>query len=249
MPAGKLGKAPRKFNAKTLFLPRYMTASVLPPPPSKVYYEYLVKTWPMYLNDSLGDCVFAAGGHMLENWTAHTAGEVSPVDGEIEAAYSAVGGYVPGDASTDNGANITDFLAWWQKNPLTGDKTIAGWASIDPSNLTAVKQAIWIFGGIDIGIQVPQSAIDQFNAGQNWELVKGSPNVGGHSICVFGYGAHGCAAISWGRIVYMSWEFFAAYCDESYAIVTPDWINAKGTTEFGLDLATLQADLDALKAA
>ncbi len=238
----KLGRKPRKFNPKTLFLPRYMTANVPEPPPSKVFYEYLVKRWPMFLNDTIGDCVFACGAHMLEDWTAHTMGKVSPTDADVQAAYSAVGGYVPGDPATDNGANITDFLSWWQTNPLAGRK-ISGWASIDPSNLTAIKQAIWIFGGVDIGINMPQSAMDQFNARQNWELVQDSPIIGGHSICVFGYGAHGCACITWGQVQYMSWEFFAAYCDEAYAVLTPDWLKSTGKTEFGLDMATLESDL------
>lgn len=245
MPAGKLGRLPRKHNPKTLFMARYSQGAV-PPPPSKVYYEYLVKQWPMYGNDQLGDCVFACGGHMLQNWTAHGSVEISPTDDEILSAYEAVGGYKPGDPSTDNGAAITDFLNWWQANPL-GGKTISAWASIDPANLTAIKQAIWIFGGIDIGINVPSSAMDQFNAGQNWEYVPKSAIEGRHSICVFGYGTHGCACITWRRIQYMSWEFFSAYCDEAYAIITPDWLKADGKTEFGLDLATLQSDLEAIR--
>lgn len=249
MAAGKLGRKPRKFHKRTLSFSNLLTQFALDPPPEKVYFEYLVKSWPLYLNDQLRDCVFACGGHMLENWSAHTEGEISPADADILAAYEAVGGYKPGDPSTDGGAAITDFLAWWQQNPLAG-KTIAAWAAIDPTDQTKIKQAIHLFGGIDIGINVPQSAIEQFNAGQNWEVDESSPIVGGHSICVFGYGSQGCACITWGKIQYMSWDFFFAYCDEAYAIITPDWISAAtNKTPGGFDLNALNSALAALKTA
>lgn len=244
----KLGKLAPKHSPKTLSFAKYVSEDTPPPPVEKVYYEYLVETWPMYGNNELGDCVFACAGHMLQNWSAHGGKEIRATNEDILAVYEAVGGYKPGDPSTDNGAVITEFLTWWQKHPIAG-KTISGWASVNPKDLDQVKQAIYVFGGIDIGIQVPQSAMDQFQAGENWEVSDDPTIIGGHSICVFGYGAQGCACITWGKIQYMSWEFFQTYCDEAYAIVSPDFIeSATKKTEFGLDLAALERDLKEIAA-
>jgi hypothetical protein len=247
--AGKLGKLAPKFNRKTLVLFKYADPDVLPTPPAKTYWEYMVKDYPMMLNDTLGCCVFACGGHMVQNWTMHAGAEIIPPNSVVLDAYEKVGGYVEGDPSTDNGASITDFLAWWQTNGFAGT-SLSGWAKIDQTNLTAVKQAIFMFGALDIGFQVPQSALDQFNAGQPFDVVPDDGGiVGGHSVCMLGYGADGFACITWGKIQYMTNAFFAKYCDEGYALLTQSWLDTAGVSPIaGLNLAQLQADLAAVKA-
>ena len=247
--AGKLGKLPPKFNRKTLILFKYADPDAVPTPPVKTYWEYMVKEWPMMLNDQLGCCVFACGGHMVQNWTAHAGKLITPADAVIESAYEAVGGYVPGNPATDNGASITDFCAWWQANGFAGVQ-IVGWAKIDQTNLTAVKQAVFMFGALDIGFEVPQSAMDQFDAGQTWDVVANDGGIqGGHSVCVLGYGADGFACITWGKIQYMTNAFFAKYCDEGYALLTQSWLDTAGVSPIaGLNLAQLQADLAAVRA-
>lgn len=243
----QFGKLAPKWHPKTLKLLSYLQDRGLPVSPSKNYWEYLVKSWPMFGNDVLGDCVFACGGHMLQNFTAHTGAEVVPTQDEIEAAYSAVGGYVPGNPSTDNGAAITDFLSWWQKNPLHGH-TIAGWAQINHSVVDMLKLGIYLFGGIDVGIQVPAVAMQQFNAGMPFDATGNDGEIeGGHSIPLLGYGAGGFACITWGKVQYMTNAFATLYLDEAYAVITPDWIKqATQKTPSGFDLATLQADIAAM---
>jgi len=246
--AYRFGKDAPKFNRKTLKVNRYFLSDAPQFPPEKTYWEYKIGAWPMFDNDSLGDCVFACGAHMEENWSAHTTGELDVTDEQVLAAYSAVGGYVPGDPSTDNGAAITDFLAYWQTTGFATRK-IDGWASVNPQLLDNVKKSIYLFGGIDIGIQVPQSAMDQTNAGKPWDIVADDGGIiGGHSIPVLGYGGAGCTCITWGMLQQMSWDWFAKYCDEAYAVVTLDWLNAQGEAPNHLNLAALRADLAALKA-
>ena len=43
-------------------------------------------------------------------------------------------------------------------------------------------------------------------------------------------------------------KVFAAYCDEAYAPLSPDWIGANGLDPAGLDLVALQTDLQAVAA-
>ncbi len=241
----KLGKLPKKENPRTLTLAKYVT---LPVVPHAFAWEYNLDAWGMMGNDQIGDCTCACAGHMLMEWTSRTYGTVTPTDQQIIAAYSAITGYVPGNESTDNGAAITDVLAYWQNTGIASHK-ILGWAAIDVSNVANLKAAVALFGAIDIGFNVPQSAMDAFGKGQPWNDTTDTNIVGGHSVPVMGYGGLGCTCITWGQRQQMSWAFFSAYCDEAYACITEDFITrAQVTPVFGLNLAALQADLEALKA-
>src|SRR5271170_7246647 len=102
----KLGKRPAHIDSRTLKLSNYLQ-TLAPPPPSQDWTAAVKKDyfeWGMMLNDSLGCCTMAAAGHMEMEWSAN-AGKpiIMPTDAQIETGYSAVGGYVPGDPSTDNG--------------------------------------------------------------------------------------------------------------------------------------------------
>ena len=45
----------------------------------------------------------------------------------------------------------------------------------------------------------------------------------------------------------MTWTFWEAYCDEAYAIISADYLNAKKFTEEGFNMQQLQEDLADLK--
>jgi hypothetical protein len=45
----------------------------------------------------------------------------------------------------------------------------------------------------------------------------------------------------------MSWQFYDAYADEAFAVLSGDWINKKvGTSPSGFNMAALQQDLAAV---
>ena len=52
--------------------------------------------------------------------------------------------------------------------------------------------------------------------------------------------------VTWGRVQQMTAQFYAKYCDEAWAILSPEMLKAGKSLE-GFDLAQLQADLTALK--
>jgi hypothetical protein len=245
----KMGKLAPKHSEKTLLLSDYQDLSV-PPPPGKVWREYAIPVgqWGVLGNADYGDCTCACAGHIEMLMTAHTGSMYFPSLGDILAAYSAVSGFDAGPpVQNDNGAAISDVLEFWRVSGIAGRK-ILGWAQIDWQNINAVKQAIWLFGALDIGIQLPKSAMEQTNAGQTWEVLSDDGGIlGGHSVPMFGYGSLGANCNTWGARQGMSWDWFAKYCDEAYAIITQDWINeATEKTPSGFDLATLQSDLAAL---
>ncbi len=250
-PGPKLGKLRPKISPKTLKLEKYIDASILPPLPERVFREWKVPGggWGLMLNSEIGCCTIAAIAHMEMLMTEHTGALVRPTDDEVLAAYSVVSGYDPKTGLNDNGAAITDVLNFWQTQGLSGHK-ILGWASVDHTNLDAVKHAIHLFGAVNLGVQLPQSAMDQTNNKQPWEVASNDGGIlGGHAICNFGFGSEGTNCITWGQRQEMSFDWLRAYADECYAVISQDFINqATQLSPGGFDLPTLIADLKLISA-
>lgn len=120
---------------------------------------------------------------------------------------------------------------------------IAAYLSITPGNVDHILLAAYLFGACGIGIQFPQSAMDQFNAGKGWSLVKGSPIEGGHYIPVVARRSSKPQIVMWGKEISATKGFLAAYCDEAWAIISPEILNASGVTPEGFNLDQLRADL------
>ncbi len=66
---------------------------------------------------------------------------------------------------------------------------------------------------------------------------------GGHAVVVVGYDASGVTIVTWGALKRITWAGWGAYCDEAYAILSPDWKGAEG-----FDYAQLTFDIAALRA-
>jgi hypothetical protein len=62
-------------------------------------------------------------------------------------------------------------------------------------------------------------------------------------VAVVGYDARGLTFVTWGATKAMTWRFWATYCDEAYALLSRDWLDATSRTPEGLDLDLLRADL------
>jgi hypothetical protein len=224
----------------------YLT-STLPAPPTSADWQSKVATWPMYLNDQLGDCTCAAVGHMIQAETTYGQGTTVTVpEQDVLAAYEAAGHYNPADPNSDQGAYIQDVLAYWMKTGVAGHKILA-YASVDVSNPAEIWQAIDLFGAVDVGFNFPSSAMDQFNAGQPWDVVNGSPVEGGHCVPVGAYAADGTlTCVTWGKTQKMTPAFWRTYVDEAWVVITPDWLSAKGVDPQGLNLYQLGQDYAAL---
>jgi hypothetical protein len=252
----KLGKLAPKPNRKTLSLAKYLSPE-LPKPPIKVYREYKVADWGMFANDIIGDCTCAAVAHMVMLFTSHTGKLVVPELVDVLKMYSALTGYdsaqtdSDGNNPTDTGAAITDVLDYWQTIGLSGHK-ILGWAQIDHTSLLAQHQGVWLFGALDVGVQLPANAQKQFEAGKNWEVtVRRSPIEGGHCIVEPGYGRKGRDYISWGKGDQKASDPWGLkYVDEGYVVFADhDWIDeATGLAPNGFNASELRKDLKAIAA-
>lgn len=232
---GKLPAQPARPHLKfsAVLAEAQQRARVAAPPVSRLFADPAI-TWDVLGNDQVGDCTCAEVGHQVNQLTWYGSGvEVKPTDTQVLAFYSAITGYDPAKPDTDTGAYIQDVLAYWRKNGLIGHKIVA-YAAVDVSNVVEVKQAIALFGSLNVGINFPGSAMDQFNAGQDWDVVKGAKVEGGHCIMVLGYDANGLDLITWGKRIRMTWAFWKKYVDEAWLLLDPDGVQKAGSYFTGL---------------
>jgi hypothetical protein len=243
-----LGRLPEDWSKPRLTLAPHLRAVV---PPASVDWYSRVQAWGVLANDQWGDCVFAGNGHIIEQQTALGGGDETIVtDQEALAEYSAVTGFNPdagpsGSNPTDQGALIQDGLADLRKNGLAGQK-IAAFARVSQADQGEVKTALAELGAVSLGVNLPQSAMDQFDAGQPWTVSGDGTILGGHCITAFGYDAEYVYVVSWGKVVPATWEWLAAYCDEAWAVVSAMWAGEGGKDPEGVDLPGLGEEFAAL---
>lgn len=244
-----LGKKPYVPNPRAFKAARYLTPASTAAP-GTMNWSAAVTSWPMFANDRVGDCTCAAAGHMVELWTATGQhDEASVTDTEVLAAYSAITGYDPNNPSTDNGAQISDVLSYWHHSGIAGHQ-IGAYLELDITNHDQIRAAISLFGGVNVGLQLPAAA-QNFTAPQ-WPNPPQPPtgpwapgSWGGHCVPLVDYTTDGPTAVSWGELYVMTWEFWDAYGEEAWAVVSTDFLTA-GKDPDGFDLAALNADLAAL---
>jgi hypothetical protein len=252
----KLGKQTARHDPRTLLLASYTTA--LPAPPATFNAAKAVKgAWGMMDNDQIGDCTCAAAGHLVMEWTATAQSAMqTPTDQDIVAAYSAITGYNPTTGANDNGAQELDVLNYWRQQGIGGHK-IEAYMALEPSNHTHVMDAVWIFGGCYIGLALPKSAQAQTSNKKIWSVPPsgtggdGAPGSwGGHAVPVVAYDSRSLTVVTWGALQTMTWGFWAAYCDEAYAILSTDFLeqkNGQTVAPNGFNMQQLQTDLADLK--
>ena len=248
----KLGKQDARHDPRNLMLASYIKPD-LPMPPPTCDLTGKVQTWGMMKNDDLLDCTCAAAGHLLMMWTANTGSEFTPTDDQIVAAYAAVTGYNPQTNSGDNGAVEVDVLNYWRQTGIAGHQ-IGAYMALEPANHTHIMDSVNIFQGCYIGLLLPKSAQPQIKNHQPWSVPSagavgdGAPKSwGGHAVPVVAYDQRGLTCITWGAPQTMTWEFWEAYCEEAYAILSEDYLTGKKETPNGFSLQQLQDDLSDLK--
>jgi hypothetical protein len=246
----RLGKNRPVVDDRTLRLGSYIKPA-LPAPPTAVEYGDQVPSWPMYGNDQYGDCTCAAAGHMIQNWTANAATEVTVPDPSVITFYEHFVGTPP---PPDAGCNMLQVLRYWRKDGLAGHKVLA-FASIDLRDQVQAGSAVWLFGSIYIGVALPDFAVQGDMLTVPWVVPPGGP-VGsaapnpdnGHCIPAVAYDATSLYVVTWGELKSMSWDFYNAYADESFAVISQDFITANGLNPAGFDLDALLADLKEITA-
>lgn len=262
----KLGKLPARPDERDLKISRYIELeTVLPTAPLKFGFGRLYGDtgWAMLGNgpdpsvspdfQGAGDCVFAGAAHEQMIWNKVRNGIDVPFDGRaVLSDYSAVTGYVIGDDSTDQGTYVRDALNYRRQTGIVDSNgarhLIDGYVMIDPKNWDLLVRASYIFGAIGIGFEFPDSAFDQLDAGQPWDVVHGSRVIGGHYVPVVGSvdSPRKATCITWGQRQEFTRAFYEKYNDETWGILTRELIRPDGLGIHNFSWETFQADLDAV---
>jgi hypothetical protein len=205
----------------------------------------------VYGNDALGDCVIAGYYHLLALLTGNATGvPFHALLAQIVAAYRAIGGYVPGDPSTDQGCDEQTALNWFMAHAAADGSKALGWLKVDARNKAEVQAALWLFENLFFGIELPDAWLNPFPEadGYVWDVGAPDPN-NGHCIIGGGYDATGVKVDSWGLFGTVTYDAIAALCSggtgELYVVLNPDQV-AKGQAKApnGVDWTSLIADFD-----
>lgn len=237
----RLGRLRPKARPMALALSEYLEvekAAIALPTSVDYTAKALSSLARMYLNDQYGDCVIAGKYHAVGVWSGNDAGTpVVGTDQEVLSAYHTICG--PGD----NGCVITDVLDWMRTRGLSfagKAHKIDGYVQCDWRNADLVKAAVYLFGCLTIGVNLPEA----WTSAAVWD-VTGSRIVGGHDVTCVGYTSQGVQISSWGRVYTITWPAFTStrWLEECYALLGPDWYNDDRLAPCGVDVTALLADL------
>lgn len=244
----KYGKLPYRPGAVTFKASTYLDAVKLPTPPAVFGHQDLIKSWGMLGNDQVGDCAIAGPDHETMLFNAEAGKHVVFTTSDALSDYSAITGYDPNDPSSDQGSNVADVAAYRRKvGMIDANGTrhkIAAYVELE--RVSQIALAAYLFTAAGIGIQVPETAQEQFQAGQPWTVVRGAQIVGGHYVPVVGRVENGnFIVVTWGALQEVTPEFLTEYVDEAYAYLsTEDLLHGHTLDGFAVD--QLKADLAAL---
>lgn len=247
----KLGKKPATRDDRDIRFAAVAAGATLPVPPSRFGHGTLYGDWQMLGNDQVGDCVFAGAAHetMLTNRLAGRT--ISFDDTHVLRDYSAVTGYDPSDPSTDQGTDVRQALSYRRRIGVADEHAtrhkIGAYVSIHPNDFDELMQACYVFSAVGIGFRFPDSAMEQFDHGEPWDVVDSATIEGGHYVPVVGRASRNVGTcVTWGRRQTFTRAFYQELNDEAWAIVYPEELRA-GRTERGMNLAQLQQALAALR--
>lgn len=197
--------------------------------------------WP-----GCGDCVECGKAHALTTANYCEYGVTLPVptsDVVVEqycTAQSCTPAQLFSDPNTyDNGEDITNSLTTWCTTEEYGCK-LGFTAPVNQASRIDICNAIYLCGGLDVGIQLPESAEEQFP--NEWTWQPSSPIAGGHCVWLTGYTEDYVALVTWGALIQCTWQFLMNTIDEAHALVLPQAISA-GKNPTGLELSVWEADL------
>ncbi len=245
----KLGKKPARLGAVKFKLSSYADLSTLPTPPAEFGHAAALSDWQVLGNDNYGDCVWAGAGHETMLWRKLAKLWYGFDDKSVLSDYSAATGFNPADPNTDQGTDmqqaaeyrrtvgIVDSLGWRHR--------IVAYMALDISNVQEVYTAMYLFDAVGLGIRFPASAMDQFDAGQPWSVVAGSPIEGGHYVPAISKQNGMLGVVTWGKLQLMEEAFLIANCDEAIVYLTVENL-LMGKTREGFALPDLLSDLGKL---
>jgi len=208
----------------------------------------------VYQNDTLGCCVVSGYYHTKGVETGNATGTpFHATSTEIISDYSAIGGYVPGDSSTDQGCDEVTAMNFWSQHGDVSGTRLAGWLAVDATNKSEVQAACYLFENLYFGLELPDTYTNPFPSGNGFTWDIGTPDPEqGHCIVGVGYDTTGVQIATWGLLGTMTWAAVAQLCVQAtggalYVLLTPDQVvSAAAKAPNGVAWLDLLADFNAM---
>jgi hypothetical protein len=249
MPA-LMGKLPAKTDSRTLRLSSYLRGLGRPAPAAD-YTRAVPKArrWPLLANNRFPCCTCSAAGHMIEVWTANTGTVRIIPDSAVVRTYRRF----VGDVHKPH-KHMIDVLNYWRNSGIAGDRILA-YAQLTPGDVAETKLTIELFGACYVGLALPNFALipGTFDHVLNTPWTKPFKKEradtipqrrNGHTVAAVKYDRDNVYVVTWGILKPMSWDFYSTYCEEAYAVLSKDFVDAKSKrSASGFDLAALAQDL------
>jgi hypothetical protein len=221
----------RSANAKALFKPAeslHKRAASLPIDWAKSL------LFPMYLNDQLGDCYYAAGCHADNTWSGNASVKSEFSLSAIRSRYFALSGGDNGLADGDmQGEMMNRYLA-----DVPAAK-IVDWLNINTTDTGAVQTAMQRYGVIMFTFAVPDSWINNSDTGAIWDTGRANPN-NGHAVIFNGCDTRGYYKLqTWGSYVWIT-PRGVTQCDPGgWVAFSVRWFGKDGYAPNGLHITEL----------
>jgi hypothetical protein len=229
------------------------------PAPSANWFA-AVGEWGVLANNNYGCCVQAMCFHALLQFSTYAEAPITPLDSDVLKLYEQQG-YVPSDPTTDNGSYVlgpTGVLPYWHTTGIMCDgalNKLTAFLQISETNPDAWKQAIFTFGGIGIGMNLPKYIVEPQETPYVWDVQGGVPaaTAGGHEVWSDGYmtevGEDLFEFVSWGERFRMTKAFMLQYVDETVVLYDRASLNPQGVDARGLpehELLSLMSGLSGI---
>ncbi len=237
--ARRYGKAAPHFPTGLQEYQSYLNpAAKLPAPPEVLHRYQQVIRWPLDGNDIYGDCSMAAAAHAIHAWNIATR-QSHPVPNTDEVLTE----YFKLTKGADIPLVEAEVLKLWHRSGLWGHR-ILGYTPVNLQNIHLIKQAVYLYGLVFVGVRLTHSAEHQWKQQKDWALKRGWESeaiIGGHAIPIIGYDRDSFYVVTWGRVQRMTLAWWHAYGDEAWAIFPIQLKEAGGCDHLHLD--RLHADL------
>lgn len=229
----KFGKLPARIDRRTIKLASILR-KVLPPIPAEwdvdAQFPFQIP-YRMFRNggkNAVGDCVEVAKYNQMLRFEANEQKLVVAVkDSDV------VNKYFGESDGQDIGLEMLSSENDWRQNGIpVGSRKIAcikfggqlyyiyAFSSIETGNPDELKACVYLLNGSQVGLQIPQSAIDAWNNGrQRWDDVGDTNLIGGHAVACKAYNEIGPRYLTWGEEIQATWAFHKRYNDEGYGAV------------------------------
>ena len=240
----------RKFPKRAPSLKLTNLIKAIPDHPLTEDYLANLTNWKILGNNEYGDCLAVTWANSRRFITALLGrNENYPTLEQVLDFYKTQN---PGFPEEDNGMDMQTALEHLNHYGGPDGTKLVAFASVDVSNLEEVKAALYIFGGLLLGVEVQAENQQDFADGVPWNYHPDGFVEGGHAVLAGGYlGETGddIRFITWGAETGFTDKYWShlVNCPSGEAWVCV-WPENLGTTQFieGIDIKTLKADYEAL---